>query len=457
MTRLFCIHLTLLFSLNGIAMGANGDFGRSSIAANMGAGTSEEMVTLNRGVSARHPGRAAAVEASAIPWGGTAVTSEYNAGNTNTETIRGSDWGGGVGGILYTITPGASGPVRSYNAYNSRGDVVSTTGDAGDATWQASYEAFGTRTAEDGSNTARQRANTKEEDPTGLLNEGMRYRDLAAGVFISRDPAGFVDGPNVYTYVRQNPWTAFDPEGLDMARAGTALTKGNYLLAALEYTMVADTIRTYDVAKYLGNTATGSYGLARESGDSKASATAQSAVMVVSTVSGVRDLTEGITGAEMNYSGGKTGAVDDIRDQIGKRVVKTASGILQVSAVATGIQQAAGLGASAKSTLQTVTKEVTAAKKPAPNAKGGEGNPSLRDDPYSPDSVSRRQSETRRQLGVEPDPNAPIPNQPPGENIKGTHTADTAEHHATGERNVGTAEEHSRVAKGSNGMPRRRR
>ena len=97
-----------------------------------------------------------------------------------------------------------------------------------------------------------------------------------------------------------------------------------------------------------------------------------------------------------------------------------------------------------------------AAKKPPPNSKGGIGNPALSDDPYSPQSVSRRQSETRRQMGLEPDPNSPIPNQPPGENIKGTHSADTAEHHGTGERNVGTVEEHSRVAKGSNGMPRGR-
>lgn len=43
----------------------------------------------------------------------------------------------------------------------------------------------------------------------------MRYRDLESGVFITRDPAGFVDGPNVYTYVRQNPWTSFDPDGLE--------------------------------------------------------------------------------------------------------------------------------------------------------------------------------------------------------------------------------------------------
>jgi RHS repeat-associated protein len=55
-----------------------------------------------------------------------------------------------------------------------------------------------------------------DEDPTGLLNEGFRYRDLDTGVFITKDPAGFVDGPNLYAYVRQNPWTHFDPEGLEM-------------------------------------------------------------------------------------------------------------------------------------------------------------------------------------------------------------------------------------------------
>jgi len=130
------------------------------------------------------------------------------------EFVRGSDWGGGVGGVLYSIDGLGQ---FSYNAYNSRGDVVTITDGTGAATWQAAYEAFGTRTDEQGVNAARQRANTKDEDPTGLLNEGLRYRDLATGVFISRDPAGFVDGPNVYTYVRQNPWSHYDPVGLFIA------------------------------------------------------------------------------------------------------------------------------------------------------------------------------------------------------------------------------------------------
>ena len=50
--------------------------------------------------------------------------------------------------------------------------------------------------------------------PTGSL---LAYRDLETGTFLTRDPAGMVDGPNLYAYVRQNPWTHFDPEGLETA------------------------------------------------------------------------------------------------------------------------------------------------------------------------------------------------------------------------------------------------
>jgi RHS repeat-associated protein len=143
-----------------------------------------------------------------------------------TETIRGSDMGGGVGGVLYTLVSGQ----RQFNSYNSRGDVVNTSNDSGNSTWQGAYEALGTRTAENGSNPSRQRANTKDEDPTGLLNEGFRYRDLETGLFITRDPLGFVDGPNVYTYVRQNPWTFFDPLGLNevIVSGGINANKGGW-------------------------------------------------------------------------------------------------------------------------------------------------------------------------------------------------------------------------------------
>jgi RHS repeat-associated protein len=131
---------------------------------------------------------------------------------------RGPDMGGGVGGLLYS----RRGETLKYNLSNGRGDIVAQTDSGGSLTWTASYEAYGKRTKETGENTDKQRANTKDEDPTGLLNEGFRYRDLETGVWLSRDPAGFVDGPNLYAYVKQNPWTAFDPKGL-----ATSSTSGN--------------------------------------------------------------------------------------------------------------------------------------------------------------------------------------------------------------------------------------
>jgi RHS repeat-associated protein len=123
--------------------------------------------------------------------------------------------GGGVGGLLYSLRSGAP----KFNLSNGRGDIIAQSDAAGELTWTASYEAYGKRTTETGTNADKQRANSKDEDPTGLLNEGFRYRDIETGVWLSRDPAGFVDGPNLYAYVKQNPWTGFDPLGLDTSYA----------------------------------------------------------------------------------------------------------------------------------------------------------------------------------------------------------------------------------------------
>jgi RHS repeat-associated protein len=124
--------------------------------------------------------------------------------------VRGPDLGGGTKGLRYSLRNG----LPTFNRYNGRGDVVAQSDIDGTTTWAASYQADGRRTSEAGTNIERHRACTKEQDPTGLLNEGFRYRDMETGTFISRDPLGFVDGPNVYCYVRQNPWTHWDPEGL---------------------------------------------------------------------------------------------------------------------------------------------------------------------------------------------------------------------------------------------------
>jgi RHS repeat-associated protein len=134
-----------------------------------------------------------------------------SASSPTVEYVRGHDYGGGVGGLEYSVRSGTP----SFNFYDSRGDVTTKTNASGTVTYQTGYEAFGNQTVSTGTTPLdRQRASTKEQDPTGLLNEGFRYRDPSTGTFLTRDPLGFKAGPNMYTYVRQNPWTHFDPEGL---------------------------------------------------------------------------------------------------------------------------------------------------------------------------------------------------------------------------------------------------
>jgi hypothetical protein len=75
-------------------------------------------------------------------------------------------------------------------------------------------------------------------------------------------------------------------------------------------------------------------------------------------------------------------------------------------------------------------------------------SPALEGSPYSPREVSLRQSELRRQLGTgNLDPDSPIPDQGPGENLGGQ--ANEGYSHSTGERNVSPGEEHSRTPKGA--------
>ncbi len=104
-----------------------------------------------------------------------------------------------VGGILYTLRP-VSG--ASFTHANKRGDITAKTTSSGAITYLSQYQAFGTQVATSGSTLDRQKSNSKDTDPTGLIDEGFRYRDPEFG-FLTRDPAGMIDGRNECTYVNQ--------------------------------------------------------------------------------------------------------------------------------------------------------------------------------------------------------------------------------------------------------------
>lgn len=125
---------------------------------------------------------------------------------------RGSDLGGGVGGINYAEY--ADGSEFNYKYYNLRGDVIMTHDASSLVKYVGQYHSFGRHDDVQGAIlTDKHRANTKVEDDDNLLNEGKRFRHLEYGVFLTPDPLEYVDGPNPYIYCVQNPWGRFDNNG----------------------------------------------------------------------------------------------------------------------------------------------------------------------------------------------------------------------------------------------------
>lgn len=53
------------------------------------------------------------------------------------------------------------------------------------------------------------------DDETGLYHVRHRMYHPQLGRWLQRDPAGYVDGLNLYEYVGGNPIGAVDPSGLD--------------------------------------------------------------------------------------------------------------------------------------------------------------------------------------------------------------------------------------------------
>ncbi|NGX47001.1 MAG: tRNA nuclease WapA [Chlamydiae bacterium] len=69
-------------------------------------------------------------------------------------------------------------------------------------------------------NPWRYRGNRTDQE-TGLICIGCRYYDPEIGRWISPDPAGYLDGPDLYVYCRNNPLTYIDYFGLASEKNGS--------------------------------------------------------------------------------------------------------------------------------------------------------------------------------------------------------------------------------------------
>ncbi|MGH7238589.1 MAG: RHS repeat domain-containing protein, partial [Candidatus Saccharimonadales bacterium] len=95
------------------------------------------------------------------------------------------------------------------------GSVVALLGDAGKSLESCTYTAFGEVDTGTKNSISPWRFASKRYDPeTGLHFFGRRYYDATNGVWLTQDPLGIQEGPNLYAYVRNNPLTLLDLYGL---------------------------------------------------------------------------------------------------------------------------------------------------------------------------------------------------------------------------------------------------
>ncbi len=111
-----------------------------------------------------------------------------------------------------------------YYHTNPLGNVSHITDSNSDVVEWYSYDAFGGAEIRDSANRGLSESSIgnrymytgREWDgETGLYYYRARYYDPETGRFIQRDPQGYRDGMNLYTYVGNNPVNYTDPEGTE--------------------------------------------------------------------------------------------------------------------------------------------------------------------------------------------------------------------------------------------------
>lgn len=129
--------------------------------------------------------------------------------------ILGSGIAGDIGAVVALELDGEV----SLPVTNHRGDLVEVLNSSGDTFENYRYSAFGEEEVTDSAGrliepTNPWRFSSKRVDPeTGLIYFGHRYYSPELGRWISRDPEGTKDGPNLYAYVKNRPHELIDPRG----------------------------------------------------------------------------------------------------------------------------------------------------------------------------------------------------------------------------------------------------
>jgi RHS repeat-associated protein len=145
-----------------------------------------------------------------------AILERDATGQTTAYYTRGLGYGGGIGSI---ISRQSTVHAPQYFHYDGLGSVTGLTDPTAKLLQTTTYDAFGNVLEQQGAAETPYGFSTKEVSPTsGLVYFGARYYDPRIGRFLTQDPLGMVDGPNLYVYAGNNPISFFDPYGFEKRR-----------------------------------------------------------------------------------------------------------------------------------------------------------------------------------------------------------------------------------------------
>ena len=144
------------------------------------------------------------------------IIERNTSGTTLYSYTRGVSNGGGISGIISMNKYSTKHKLSSiwYYHYDGSGNVVALTNTTGKVVQTYSYDAYGNLLAKTRSSPNSYMFSTKEYDSkSGLYYFGARYYDPEIGRWLSKDPLGMIDGPNMYLYCLNNPIVFIDPFG----------------------------------------------------------------------------------------------------------------------------------------------------------------------------------------------------------------------------------------------------
>jgi len=137
------------------------------------------------------------------------------AGQVRELRILGEGLGAEIGAaVIYEIDGESYFPI--HDVQGSLAMLVDATGKPNN-TYR--YTPFGEQLTEDNHSPWRF-ASKRYDEETGFIYFGRRYYSPALGRWITADPQGFDDGPNLYAYVHNCPMTGYDLYGLLSMREG---------------------------------------------------------------------------------------------------------------------------------------------------------------------------------------------------------------------------------------------